>query len=60
MRKFRKNALKKAKTFDIKNSTRQLVEVYEQAIQDKADGQYVDVEEVEKIDQEQQDKNSED
>jgi glycosyltransferase involved in cell wall biosynthesis len=60
MRKFRKNALKKAKTFDIKNSTRQLVDVYEQAIQDKADGQYVYVEDVEKIDQEQQDKNSED
>ena len=51
---FRKNSFRKAKTFDIKKCTEQLVEVYEQAIQDKANGQYVELEDV---DGEQQDNN---
>ncbi|HSM72966.1 MAG TPA: glycosyltransferase family 4 protein [Anaerolineales bacterium] len=60
MAKFRKNALRKAKTFDIKKSAKKMLEVYEQAIQDKADGQYVEVEEVEEIDQEQGEEKTED
>jgi len=45
MKKFSANALKKAKTFDVKNCTQQLVDVYEQAIKDKRDDQYVGIEE---------------
>ena len=41
MKKFHINALEKAKTFDVKNCARQLVHVYEQAIQAKAKDQYV-------------------
>jgi 1,2-diacylglycerol 3-alpha-glucosyltransferase len=42
---FHKRALEKAKTFDVKNCARQLVNVYEQAIRDKAQSQYVEIEE---------------
>lgn len=45
MRKFKSNALKKARTFDAKNCTKQLVDVYKQAIQDRADEQFVNIEE---------------
>jgi len=45
MKKFSANALKRAKTFDVKNCTRQLVDVYEQAIKDKRDEQYVSIQE---------------
>jgi len=50
MRKFRRSALKKAKTFDMKNCAKQLIKVYEQSIQDKAQQRYVriEVEEVSK------------
>jgi glycosyltransferase involved in cell wall biosynthesis len=41
MRKFSSNAEKKAKTLAVSNQAKKLVEVYEQAIQDKKDGQYV-------------------
>lgn len=43
-KKFQRNALKRAKTFDMKNCTRKLLKVYEQAIIDKAAGQYVTIE----------------
>jgi 1,2-diacylglycerol 3-alpha-glucosyltransferase len=46
MKKFRSKALKKAKEYDIKNCTRQLVEVYKQAVEDKKDGQHVGIEKV--------------
>lgn len=45
MRKFKSNALKKAKVFDVENCARQLMDVYEQAAQDKADEQFVNIEE---------------
>ncbi len=41
MRKFSSNAEKKAKTLAVSNQAKKLVEVYEQAIQDKKDEQYV-------------------
>ena len=41
MRRFSINALKKAKTFDVNNLAKNLLDVYEQAIQDKKDEQYV-------------------
>jgi glycosyltransferase involved in cell wall biosynthesis len=41
MKRFSANALKKAKTFDVDQLGKQLVSVYEQAIQDKKDNQYV-------------------
>lgn len=44
MKKFRSKALKKAKEFDVKNCTRQLLEVYKQAVQDRKDGQHVGIE----------------
>jgi len=44
MHKFKENAIKKAKTFDLKSCTKQLMDVYEQAIMDKADGQFVTIE----------------
>lgn len=46
MKKFRSKALKKAKEYDLKNCTRQMVEVYKQAIQDRKDGQHVGIEKV--------------
>ncbi|MGB7875751.1 MAG: glycosyltransferase [Anaerolineales bacterium] len=46
MRIFSKNAQKKAKNFDAKNQAKKMVEVYEQAIQDKKDEQYVSIEEI--------------
>lgn len=45
MRKFKTNALNKAKKFDVKSCTEQMVDVYEQAIQDKVDEQFVSIEE---------------
>jgi 1,2-diacylglycerol 3-alpha-glucosyltransferase len=44
MQKFRSNALEKAKEYDAKNCARQLVEVYKQAVRDRADGQHVVIE----------------
>ena len=41
MKRFSSSALKKAKTFDVNELGRQLVGVYEQAVQDKKDNQYV-------------------
>ncbi len=44
MKKFRRNVLKRAKKFDMKNCTKQLLNVYQQAIEAKAAGQYVTIE----------------
>jgi 1,2-diacylglycerol 3-alpha-glucosyltransferase len=44
-KKFSQKALEKAKSFDLKNCTNQLVNVYKQAIQDKANHRYVQIEE---------------
>ena len=44
MHKFRTNALKRAAAFGVENCTKQLVDVYKQAIQDKADDQFVHIE----------------
>jgi 1,2-diacylglycerol 3-alpha-glucosyltransferase len=41
MKRFRHNALKKAKTFDVDLLSKQMISVYEQAIQDKKADQYV-------------------
>ena len=41
IKRFSANALKKAKTFDVNQLTKQLLGVYEQAIADKKDNQYV-------------------
>jgi 1,2-diacylglycerol 3-alpha-glucosyltransferase len=43
MENLRDHALAKAKTFDVDNLTKELIKVYEQAIQDKKDGQHVSV-----------------
>lgn len=43
-KKFQRNALKRAKMFDMRNCARQLIKVYEQAIEDKAAERYVTVE----------------
>ena len=45
MLQFRFKALDKAKAFDVDRLTKELVSVYEQAIQDKKDEQYVSIEE---------------
>jgi len=45
MRKFKTNALNKAKKFDVNSCTKQLLDVYKQAIQDKAEEQFVNIEE---------------
>ena len=45
MRQFSNKALKKAKAFDVDRLTKKLVNVYEQAIQDRKDEQYVSIEE---------------
>jgi glycosyltransferase involved in cell wall biosynthesis len=44
MRRFSIQALEKAKVFDVQNMAKKLVDVYEQAIQDKKDKQYVSIE----------------
>jgi glycosyltransferase involved in cell wall biosynthesis len=44
MRRFSIQALEKAKVFDVQNLAKKLVDVYEQAIQDKKDEQYVSIE----------------
>ena len=41
MKRFSSNALKKARTFDVNELGKQLIGVYEQAIQDKKEDQYV-------------------
>jgi glycosyltransferase involved in cell wall biosynthesis len=41
MKRFRNQALKKARTFDVNQLGKQLIDVYEQAIQDKKDDQSV-------------------
>ena len=41
IKRFSNNALKKAKTFDVNQLSKQLVSVYEQAIQDKKENRYV-------------------
>ena len=41
MKRFSSHALKKARTFDVKELGKQLIGVYEQAIQDKKEDQYV-------------------
>lgn len=41
MKRFSSNALKKSKTLDVNELGKQLIGVYEQAIQDKKDNQYV-------------------
>jgi len=46
IKKFQRNSLKKAKTFDMENCAKQLVKVYEQAIEDKTGGRYVTIEKV--------------
>jgi 1,2-diacylglycerol 3-alpha-glucosyltransferase len=43
MKKFRRGAIRKARTFDLKHQAKKLVEVYEQAIQDKAHDHHVTV-----------------
>jgi len=45
MRRFSIKALKKAKAFDVDRLAKKLVNVYEQAIQDQKDEQYVSIEE---------------
>jgi 1,2-diacylglycerol 3-alpha-glucosyltransferase len=47
-RQFHIRALKKAKAFDVANRAKELIDVYGQAIQDKADGQTVRIEEYRK------------
>lgn len=44
LRAFRRRALKKAKTFDMKGLTKQMIQVYEQAIHDKTEQRYVRIE----------------
>jgi 1,2-diacylglycerol 3-alpha-glucosyltransferase len=41
IKRFSTNALKKAKTFDVNQLGKQMISVYEQAIQDKKDNQFV-------------------
>jgi glycosyltransferase involved in cell wall biosynthesis len=41
LKRFSNQALKKAKTFDVHSLGKQLIAVYEQAIQDKKDDRYV-------------------
>ena len=48
IQKFRARALKKAKTFDVAKCTKQLVDVYKQAIRDKVSDQYVGVDDLER------------
>ena len=44
MQRFRRRALERAKSFDLKICAKQLINVYEQAIQDKAEHCYVRIE----------------
>lgn len=44
MRKFKRNVLTKAKTFDVETQATRLVELYKQAIEDKANERYVTIE----------------
>ena len=48
MKKFSANALKRAETFNVKNCTRQLVDVYKQATEDKLNEQFVNIKDEEK------------
>jgi 1,2-diacylglycerol 3-alpha-glucosyltransferase len=47
MKRFSNNALKKAKTFDVNELGRQVIKVYEQAIEDKKENRYVTLSEEE-------------
>jgi glycosyltransferase involved in cell wall biosynthesis len=47
MKKFQRNALRRARTFDMKNCTKELLKVYKQAIEDKAAGRSVTIEKAE-------------
>jgi glycosyltransferase involved in cell wall biosynthesis len=50
MQQFSANGLQKAKTFDINRLGKQMIKVYEQAIQDKKDNRYVTLKETQKND----------
>jgi 1,2-diacylglycerol 3-alpha-glucosyltransferase len=52
MKRFSSNALKKAKTFDMNELGKQIISVYEQAIQDKKEDKYVTLKEEETTGQE--------
>jgi glycosyltransferase involved in cell wall biosynthesis len=52
MRRFSNNALKKAKTFDVNELGKQMLSVYEQAIQDKKENRYVTLQAEENSEQE--------
>jgi len=52
MKRFSNNALKKAKTFDVNELGKQMISVYEQAIQDKKEDQHVTLKAEETIPQE--------
>jgi glycosyltransferase involved in cell wall biosynthesis len=43
MKRFQRNALRKSKTFDVEVQTKKLLDVYQQAIQDKAHERYVTI-----------------
>lgn len=49
MREFSARALEKARTFDVNHLAKKMVNVYEQAIQDKVDGQYVTIREEHRV-----------
>jgi glycosyltransferase involved in cell wall biosynthesis len=52
MKRFSNNALKKARTFDVNELGKQLVGVYEQAVQDKKENRYVTLQAEEASEQE--------
>lgn len=43
MKRFQRNAIRKSKTFDVEVQTKKLLDVYKQAIQDKAQERYVTI-----------------
>ena len=43
MKKFKRNAIKKSKAYDMKNCAKQLINVYEQAMEDKAAERFVTI-----------------
>jgi len=43
MKKFKRNAIKKSKAYDMKNCAKQLIKVYEQAMEDKAAERFVTI-----------------
>ena len=52
IKRFSNHALKKAKTFDVNQLSKQMISVYEQAIQDKKENQYVTLKVEEALSQE--------